>query len=143
VTTLNGAPTTGATMLETRHDSQYRVNEMQVDVLSLDDLVSAGEIPGIPEVLKIDVEGYELEVLKGAGRLFGKTELVILEVSLYRFWGQPVFHEVVAWMADRGYVLYDFAGFNRRPKDGTLGQADACFIRQDSRLRRDGTGWNE
>jgi hypothetical protein len=41
--------------------------------------------------------------------LFGNVEVFILEVSLFEFIeGQPLFDEVVAFMKDRGYVVYDF-----------------------------------
>lgn len=139
--TQNGAATSGSTFLESSHAESYGLAKIPVQVRSLDSLVSSHEIP-IPELVKIDVEGFEMPVLRGAESLFGLTELFIIELSLYSFWQQPIFHEVVSWMASRGYVLYDLAGFNRRPVDGALGQVDACFVRSDSTLRRAG-GWDD
>jgi FkbM family methyltransferase len=139
--TRDGAATSGSTFLESTHDGRYSSTKIPVEVRSLDSLVTRHEIPA-PELVKIDVEGFEMSVLRGAESLFGSTELFIIELSLYSFWKQPIFHEVVAWMAARGYLLYDLAGFNRRPVDGTLGQVDACFVKSDSRLRRAG-GWDD
>ena len=62
-------------------------------------------------------------------------------MSLFPFDDQPnlpQFFEVVAFMKDRGYVVYDFAGFGRRPFDGALGQCDICFVRADGSLRASG-----
>src|SRR6266436_4167158 len=81
----------------------------------------------IPDLVKLDVQGFELEALKGATQLFGRTEVFIMET--------PVFHEVVQFMADRGYLTYDFPGFLRRPRDGALGQCGVCFVRENSPLR--------
>jgi hypothetical protein len=47
----------------------------------------------------------------------------------------PIFHEVIAFMAERGYFAYDFPGFLRRPYDGALGQVDICFAKHDGVLR--------
>jgi FkbM family methyltransferase len=53
---------------------------VQVQVRSLDSLSSAGEIPGRVGVLKIDAEGADVEVLRGAADL--TAEIVMVE-----FWG--------------------------------------------------------
>lgn len=109
--------------------------QREIKVITVDSLIKAGLI-SIPEIVKIDVQGYELEVLKGAELLFGKTEAFILEISLFEFVkGTPVFSEVISFMAQRGYEVYDFAGFLRRPFDGALGQIDVCFAMKDGYLR--------
>jgi hypothetical protein len=62
--------------------------------------------------------------------LFGHTDLFVVEVALYRFMERPIFHEVVAFMAERDYFVYDIAGFIRRPYDGAVGLMDLCFARK-------------
>ena len=97
-----------------------------VDVERIDSFLCPGDAPTF---VKLDVEGFELEALRGAGTLFGRTELFVVEVAMYRFIERPVFHEVVAFMAERGYLVYDIAGFIRRPYDGAVGLMDLCFAR--------------
>lgn len=111
-----------------------------VPVVTLDALIAEGALP-VPQLAKLDVQGFELEVLRGAESLFGGTEVFILELTLLESVnpGWPIVHEVVAFMAERGYHLYDIPGFLRRPSDGALGQIDACFVKADSALRTDGT----
>ena len=53
--------------------------EVKVDVISLDDYFAG--IPGNIGVLKIDVEGYEPFVLKGAERLLSRVDLMLLEYT--------------------------------------------------------------
>ena len=95
----------------------------------------------MPDLMKLDVQSFELEALKGASSTFGKTAAYILEVSFFSFYvpEAPVFNEVVYFMKQRGYVAYDFAGFQRRPLDGALGQCDICFVQENGVFRT--LGW--
>jgi FkbM family methyltransferase len=139
----DGSPDTGSSFNKPWQDNnRYIIEGFSVPMVTLDGLVKSGELPASADIVKIDTEGFELRVLAGAQSLFGKVHLFILETSLYPFWFQPIFHEVVAYMAERDYLLYDCVGFNRRPKDGGLGQIDAVFVRRDSALRRE-TAWTE
>jgi FkbM family methyltransferase len=109
--------------------------QRRVPVVTIDSLLDDGAII-MPDLVKLDVQGFELEALRGGQRLFGPVEVFILETSLFRFMpGIPLFHEVIAFMAERGYCAYDFAGSLRRPHDGALGQTDVCFARQGGMLR--------
>lgn len=128
----------GSSFLPKEDDSLKAVGKQrQIDIITVDDIVKTGKFP-IPQLVKLDVQGYELEALKGANELFGKTEVFILEVSLFSFSdvpGMPIISDVIKFMADRDYLIYDFPGFSRRPLDGALGQCDICFVKGDSFLR--------
>jgi FkbM family methyltransferase len=92
---------------------------------------------GIPDLIKIDVQGFEIEVLRGATSILGATELFVIEVSLFPFMvGMPVLRDVVTFMGDHGYELYDFPGYFRRPLDGALGQVDVAFAKRHGVLRQ-------
>lgn len=109
--------------------------QRRVPIITIDSLIQEGAIT-MPQLVKLDIQGFELEALQGGATLFGSTEVFILEVALFRFMkGQPLFHEVALFMADRGYFVYDFAGFNRRPYDGALGEVDVCFVKREGFLR--------
>jgi len=128
----------GSSFLPTESESLKAIGKQRViDIIAIDDLLKEGEI-NIPELVKLDIQGYELEALKGAKLLFGKTEVFILEISLFAFDGlpgMPIFADVVSFMLERGYVAYDFPGFLRRPFDEALGQCDVCFVKADGFLR--------
>ena len=90
-----------------------------------------------PDLVKLDVQGFELEVLRGCPEIFGKTELFILETSLYAFLDDlPILREVIEFMAAREYEVYDIAGRIRRPIDGALAQLDVAFARRRGHLRQ-------
>ena len=55
--------------------------------------------------------------------------------------GILTFIEVVNFMFERGYVVYDFGGYLRRPLDNTVGQCDLCFVKLYGALKKS-NGWN-
>jgi FkbM family methyltransferase len=113
--------------------------QRKVPIYQIDNLISENEIP-VPDICKLDVQGFELEVLKGATSLFGKTEVFILEASLFEFMpNQPILNEIIDFMYKRNYLIYDFPGFSNRPFDKALGQIDVCFVKKDSFLRANKT----
>lgn len=114
------------------------LNQQEVGILTVDSIIEENKCP-VPQIIKIDVQGFELEVLKGADITFGKTDVYILEVSLFTFpdmQGAPTFADVINFMAEKGYVVYDFPGFLRRPFDNALGQCDICFVKEYGFLRK-------
>jgi hypothetical protein len=64
----------------------------------------------------------------------------VIETALYRLSGRPMLHEVVPFMVERGYFVYDVAGFIRRPYDGAVALMDLCFSRT---LRGSEQAWFE
>jgi hypothetical protein len=74
--------------------------------------------------------------LSGGNKLFGITELFVIETALFPFMvGQPTTREIVSFMADRGCELYDVTEFLRRPYDGALRQVDLAFAKRNGFLR--------
>ena len=113
-----------------REGDAFFKRSMTVPVVRLEDL---GLPPG-PTLLKMDVQGYELEVLAGAGRLLGQVEAIVSECSLYPFQRDiPLVHEVVERMGELGFRLYDVADEVRWPS-GTLAQLDLVFVAAGSPL---------
>jgi FkbM family methyltransferase len=87
------------------------------------------------DFLKLDVQGYELEVLKGAEQVLASVEAVMMEVNLIEVYkGAPLANEAVAFMAERGFRVYDVCTFFRRPYDHALWQIDMVFVRATSPL---------
>lgn len=101
--------------------------ERRVPVWTLDDLVAARSAPG-PYLVKIDTQGFELDILRGGAKVLEQTELVVLEVNLLPSSGMPQLADVVAFMRERGFVMHDAFDFQYRPRDGVLGAMDVAFI---------------
>jgi len=89
-----------------------------------------------PYLLKIDVQGGELEVLDGAQQTLDCTEIILLEVSLFEFMkSAPQFTDVVLYMKEHGFVAYDIYGRTNRPLNGALGQIDIAFVKESGMFR--------
>jgi FkbM family methyltransferase len=90
------------------------------------------------DFLKADVQGYELEVLRGAERTLRHVGAILLELNLIDIHkGVPLMSDVVRWLDDRGFVAFDICGLARRPLDRALWQIDAIFVPVESTLRID------
>lgn len=89
-----------------------------------------------PILLKIDVQGAELDVLAGATETLADTEYVVLETSLLGFFrGAPLADQVVAYMSQRGLAIYDVPALQYRPFDGVLTMLDLGFVKTNGFLR--------
>jgi len=107
-----------------------------IDVVTLKDIADKKFRDFKKILLKVDVQGYELEVLEGAQDFLSKIDVIILEVSLFRFYQNcPDFYEVVDYMKGNGFVVYDIIGGINRPLDYALAQKDIVFVQENGLLR--------
>jgi FkbM family methyltransferase len=110
--------------------------ERQVPTVTLDSLLEEGRIQA-PVLLKIDVQGAELDVLSGGEKMLNSTEYALIEVSLFEFFrGGPQFYDVIEFMMGRGFVTYDMSGCQYRPLDNALSQVDVSFVKKGGLFRK-------
>ncbi|WNL23637.1 FkbM family methyltransferase [Aliarcobacter cryaerophilus] len=89
-------------------------------------------------LLKLDVQGAELEALNGCKNILNNIEVIITEVSMFQFMkGAPEFFDVVSYIKNINFVVYDIIFGWNRPLDNALGQVDLVFVRDSSFLRKD------
>jgi FkbM family methyltransferase len=99
-----------------------------VPVGPLSDFLAPTELTA-PALLKIDVQGFELEVLRGAETLLGAFEWLYVEASwLALYEGQALAGEVIAYATGRGFERV--GTYNQTTgRDGQPIQADFLFRR--------------
>lgn len=119
-------------------------NQQAVPVLTeiktLDQVVATSNLQ-IPELVKIDAEGFDLKVLAGAKTLFGKTEVFLVEASICCPSFENTALKVIHFMDDGGYKLLDITDMNRAPKNGTLWLCEFAFVRIGSPLLESSTSY--
>lgn len=88
------------------------------------------------DLVKLDLQGLELEALAGFERNMQHCTILQLELSLLPLIsGAPLIAEVLAYLNERGFVIYDVDELIRSPSDGAVWQIDALFCKKDSDLR--------
>ncbi len=106
---------------------------ISVSMTTIDDLLRAS--PSFkPNLLKLDLQGYEVEALHGCHDPAGLFEMIVIELSVLRIGDVPIFTEVDRYLEDKGFRLYDVIPQYYRPLDGALWQCDAFYVRKDSAL---------
>jgi len=109
-------------------DDGRALAERTVEVATLDDLAAGGSWQA-PFGIKIDVEGYEAEVVAGATAILCETQFVIAELSISeRFAGSVSFAGFVQTMDRHGFRLCDLLTAPKG-RDRELIQVDAMFRR--------------
>ncbi len=79
-----------------------------VDVERLDTILDNQDIKPGSILLKIDVQGFELEVLAGATDLFNQIAIIVCELNLAPLYeGQCTIESIVAFLRSHGYKLVD------------------------------------
>lgn len=110
------------------HPGTEEVAQIRVEVKPLDQILSPNDLM-TPALLKIDVQGAEMEVLKGCASLLPSFDHIYVELSFVEFYfGQPLCHEVITYLAERNFSLASV--FNLASDDnGVTVQADFLFSR--------------
>lgn len=101
-----------------------------VPVQRLDRLLE--ERAGLPPeyLLKIDVQGGELDVLRGAAGILPRVAVLVLEANLRRFYeGQPDWDELLGYVRELGFVWVDLTEPIRSRLNGEVLYFDAAFCR--------------
>lgn len=101
------------------------------------------------DFLKLDVQGAELDVIKGAGRLLDDVLVIHTEVEFLELYkGQPLFSEIEHFLRGQGFQFHAFMDLAKRfigPLRSRPGEitgyhqtvwADAVFVRDLTMLSR-------
>jgi FkbM family methyltransferase len=131
---FNLAETASSVLVEQAHPQKTQAT---FPMRTVDDVVGRELAGDVPAFLKLDVQGYELEILKGAIQSLPSIEVILAEVNLLEIYNEvPLLAELVSWLSPLGWVAYDICGLTRRPLDGALWQADLIFVPENSRFRQ-------
>ncbi|HEY9076189.1 MAG TPA: FkbM family methyltransferase [Anaerolineaceae bacterium] len=126
----------GSSLLREGDDIETNGAPRRVPAVRLDDLAQQYKLQP-PFLLKLDVQGAELEVLAGGEQTLAQAEYVILETVLFRFFENgAIFDEVIHYMKTRGFSVYEIFEPGFRLLDGAMSQVDLAFVKTDGRFRQ-------
>jgi FkbM family methyltransferase len=138
-----------------RLEMQREVQAQRIELTTLDDWCARSGFTRA-DLVKLDTQGSELDILRGAQRMLETVDVVQTEVEFNPMYdGQPLFGDVDRFLRDRGFVLwhlenlahhrqhgaritlspahhlYDFDEVRFTHRSGQLFWADAVFVRAD------------
>jgi FkbM family methyltransferase len=117
---------------ENHPNSQYTHKE-EVEIDSLDNLINHYSLSNKNLMLKIDVQGSEMDVLKSAINNLSKFKLIQIELSLQTLYeGQTLYREVLNFMNEHNYGIWNiFPGYKKKLV-GQLFQFDGVFYNKNN-----------
>lgn len=102
----------------------------KVEIQRLDSFISSKNINSSDlDILKIDTQGFEPEVLKGAGELLASFDLVITELMFFDFYEKQLsFFDIEKFLIPAGFKLFDISHISKNPMNGRTDWVDIIYI---------------
>ena len=115
--------------LENAPNSMY-VSKQSINEIRLEEIFFDLDLKEKNLFLKIDTQGYEYEVLKGAEEILKYFKGIMVEVSLTNLYeGQKSWQEILGFIQSKGFNLWSIdRGFSNKKNGKTL-QVDMCFFK--------------
>jgi FkbM family methyltransferase len=106
--------------------------DSQMAKLTRLDNIASNLLPSTGSILlKIDTQGYEMHVLRGATGLLSRVVAIQLELSLVPMYsGAPTFLEMVSYADESGFDLFGIVPEFRDKQSGRLFQVDGFFVKR-------------
>ena len=102
---------------------EHKKDEMIVITRADDELTAVSEI----NIMKLDVQGFELEVLRGAGLTLKKTNIVVLEMQNHELYTlAPKYNELDNHLRENNFELFDIIPSIRQ--DNKLYEWDGIYV---------------
>jgi FkbM family methyltransferase len=119
-------PASSTTLPMPKGDTSTR--GVEVPILKLDSAMVQFNLPQ-PQVIKIDTQGNELSILRGATQTLAKVDVLFLECWLHRGYGPqtPLLTEIAQWLLPFNFRLWDVSEPYRNGDD-VLTSLDCIFV---------------
>jgi FkbM family methyltransferase len=107
------------------------LNTQIVDVITLDDWSKKSNAINI-DIVKLDLQGHELDALKGCTNLINSSvKIIYTEVEFVKLYeNNCLFFEIETFLRKHNFNLFQFYHL-KSSKDGRLLWGDALFIKKD------------
>lgn len=107
--------------------------QIDVEVTTVDIFLKENEL-NVPQILKIDAEGNDLDVLEGAKNILGKTEVILIEAAIVNMNLENTFSRVNNKMEALGYKLFDITDLNRPFQTQVLWLVELAYIKKGGQV---------
>ena len=129
------APASSFRSMEAAHKSNYPHSagseDVTVKIDRLDNIISVSDCIG-NVMIKMDVQGFEDEVIKGGIQAFSQAKVVVVECSFVQLYqNEPKFHGIYSLLVKNGFEYRGSLKQSINVADSSYLQADAIFIRSN------------
>jgi hypothetical protein len=109
--------------------TRHGFKQTKLPVARLDTLLKDSAFPP-PDMIKIDAEGFDLEVLDGAMVAIKNCEVLLLEAAIMSKAFSNDLYTVLNKVLSLGFRPYDFTDLNRTARHGSLWLVEVAFIKR-------------
>ena len=100
-----------------------------VQVKRLDEYIKNDKNINQIDLLKIDTQGYELEILEGLGTELNKVRILITELMFYDYYEKSLsFYELESILRPFNFSLYDINHVAKNPMNGRTDWIDVIYV---------------
>jgi len=104
----------------------------KIKITTIDSFVSKQKNLDYEILLKLDIQGFELEALKGARTSLAKFKLIQVELSFIPVYEQaPLYKEVIGFLEENDFEIFTLTPAFIDGKTGRMLQADGIFVRKN------------
>ena len=123
------------------HDAKLR-GRREIEISTLSEILGAHQCVA-PMLAKFDIQGYELEALKGMGSYLREVDVFIIETTLYlgSTTERPDLYSILSFMRENEYSVFDILDGLVRPFNGDLTQLDLVFVKDKGMFRQHVGRW--
>lgn len=107
------------------------ITPVNLPCTTLDAIIEMNNLP-IPNLLKIDTQGSELDILSASTSVLGKTEIILCEMPIIEYnMGAPQIYEYLSFFKNYDYIPVEIAQVHKA--EDTLLQIDFVFMTRSAK----------
>jgi FkbM family methyltransferase len=112
--TVHSRHDSGSFIIDDASAFENGFEQIPIEIVSLDDFMLSNKMEVVPDIIKIDAEGLDLEVIEGMkNTCLGKSELIFVEAAVLSNTFPNTVEKVVNKMHEAGYSMVDITDINR------------------------------
>jgi FkbM family methyltransferase len=114
--------------------TKHGFKQIKTPIVRLDSFIDQNNLD-LPDLLKIDAEGFDIEVLEGAQNTIQKNvQIILVEVAIMNKKFRNDIYSVINYMDKLGFVVFDITDLNRPFNNKVLWLCEFVFIKKGGLL---------
>tara|TARA_A100001388_G_scaffold217474_1_gene167979 strand:- start:166 stop:921 length:756 start_codon:yes stop_codon:yes gene_type:complete len=124
-------------LMEAKKNNELKEYQENFNIATLikmtraDQYINSKDINKI-NLLKMDVQGYEPQVIKGFGDMLRNIEVVLTELNFYDFYEKSLsFYDIERYLIPYGFRLFDISHISKNPMNGRTDWVDIIYVNKN------------